>query len=308
VEQKKLVLQENIGDLKGQNISFAWYFQKNGRKETTIETYIKYIELLSKYCNLYDPELIKLAIATHYQNQNTKRSACCAYNVYLKFAGKEWIRPKYKLEDKQVFIPIDDELQIAINSGSRTSIIFSYLLYETGARVNEGERLEWTDINLEHCQVTLKSSKNGKAGTVNLSKQLINKLMSLPKTQKTVFKKRVKGSRQVAFRNRMKRLARTHDNPRLEKIHYHTLRHCKALRISDKTHIILRVKRILRHRSILTTQRYVELYEELYVNRPRETVCEIALNAQEAKTLIEQGFKYETGEYDDGGKLFKKFR
>ncbi len=58
----------------------------------------------------------------------------------------------------------------------------------------------------------------------------------------------------------------------------------------------------------MTTQGYVELYEELYENRPRETVCEIALNVQEAKKLIEHGFKYETGEYDDGGKLFKKFR
>jgi len=65
---------------------------------------------------------------------------------------------------------------------------------------------------------------------------------------------------------------------------------------------------VLGHRSLLTTQRYVELYEELYENRPRETICEIALNIQEAKKLIEQGFKYETGEYHDGGKLFSKYK
>ena len=69
-----------------------------------------------------------------------------------------------------------------------------------------------------------------------------------------------------------------------------------------------RVKRILGHKSILTTQRYVERYEELYDNKPRETICEIALNVKEAKKLIEQGFKYETGEYKDGGKLFQKYR
>jgi hypothetical protein len=40
----------------------------------------------------------------------------------------------------------------------------------------------------------------------------------------------------------------------------------------------------------------------------RETICEIALNVKEAKKLIEHGFKYETGEYNDGGKLFKKYR
>ena len=156
--------------------------------------------------------------------------------------------------------------------------------------------------------MTVKSSKNGKARTIQVSKQLIEKLFSLPKTQKTVFKKRAKGSRQTAFRQRLRTLAKIHDNPRLQKIHYHTLRHCKALREFDKNHNILRVKRVLGHRSLLTTQRYVELYEELYDNRPRETICEIALNVQEAKKLREQGFKYETGEYDDGGKLFWKYR
>jgi hypothetical protein len=58
----------------------------------------------------------------------------------------------------------------------------------------------------------------------------------------------------------------------------------------------------------MTTQRYVELYEELYESRSKEISCEIALNIQEAKKLMEQGFKYETGEYDDGGKLFYKYK
>ena len=99
-----------------------------------------------------------------------------------------------------------------------------------------------------------------------------------------------------------------HNNPRLTRIHYHTFRHCKALREYDKTKNILHVKRILGHRNIETTQRYVELYEELYDSRQKETICEIALNVQEAKKLLEQGFKFETGEYNDGGKLFYKYR
>ena len=69
-----------------------------------------------------------------------------------------------------------------------------------------------------------------------------------------------------------------------------------------------RVKRILGHKCIMTTQRYVELYEELYDSTLREIICEIALNIQEAKKLKEQGFKYETGEYNDGGKLFYKYK
>jgi integrase len=40
-------------------------------------------------------------------------------------------------------------------------MIFVKLLYETGARLNEAQRLEWTDLNPERNQVTVKASKNG---------------------------------------------------------------------------------------------------------------------------------------------------
>jgi hypothetical protein len=34
--------------------------------------------------------------------------------------------------------------------------------------------------------------------------------------------------------------------------------------------------------------------------------CEIADTTEQAKKLIENGYEYVTGEYDDGGKLFRK--
>jgi len=53
---------------------------------------------------------------------------------------------------------------------------------------------------------------------------------------------------------------------------------------------------------------YVELYTEIYGDlKPEKCICEIALNVLDAKRLLEQGFKYETGEYHDGGKLFYKY-
>jgi hypothetical protein len=117
-----------------------------------------------------------------------------------------------------------------------------------------------------------------------------------------------KSARQTAFRYRIKNLARKHQNPRLLKIHFHTFRHLKALWEYDKSKSILHVKAVLGHKSIMTTQRYVDLYTEIYGDlKPKKCICEIALNAQEAKKLFEQGFKYGTGEYSDGGKLFYKY-
>lgn len=106
----------------------------------------------------------------------------------------------------------------------------------------------------------------------------------------------------------MKQLAEIHNNSRFRKIHLHTFRHCKALRLYHKTNNMQRVKRILGHKSIMTTQKYVELYEDLYQNQERETISEIALNIQEAKKLKDRGFQYECGSFNDGGMLFWKYK
>jgi hypothetical protein len=37
-----------------------------------------------------------------------------------------------------------------------------------------------------------------------------------------------------------------------------------------------------------------------------EFICKAAATPQEATALIEQGIQYITGEYNDGGKLFRK--
>ena len=179
---------------------------------------------------------MNLTIATHFTNRNTQRSVCCAYKAYVKFQALSWQKPNYKPYHQQVFIPTEEELQFATNSGLRPSISFSTFVYETGSRLNEAERLEWTDINQEHNQVTVKASKNGKARTIPISKHLIEALLSFPKNGNNVFPKRANGSRPVAFRSRLITLAKRHNNPRFRKIHFHSLRHCKALREYDKTH------------------------------------------------------------------------
>ena len=68
----------------------------------------------------------------------------------------------------------------------------------------------------------------------------------------------------MVFRYRDKNLARLHDNPRFLEIHYHTFRHCKALREYHKTKDILYVKAVLGHRKIETTMTYDELYKQIY--------------------------------------------
>lgn len=294
-------LRESSLETKGKIINFAWQLQINGKSEKTIKTYSKYIQRLANYADINDPEAVKAVISVHFKSRNTKRLVCCAYNSFAKIQGIQWEKPKYKPEHHQVFIPTEQELQIAINTGHKINMIFSELLYETGARVNEAERLEWTNIDQERNKITIKASKNGTSRTIKVSKNLIERLLSLPKNEsKTVFPKRSVNARRVAFRYRMKNLAKLHDNPRFLEIHYHTFRHCKALREYHKTKDILHVKSVLGHRKIETTMTYVDLYKQIYGDDYRgEFITKIASNKKDRIILMNEGWTLVEKDGDD---------
>jgi len=56
----------------------------------------------------------------------------------------------------------------------------------------------------------------------------------------------------------------------------------------------------------MSTQIYINMEQALYSGSANEYHTKIALNPEEACKLIEVGFDYITGEYSDGGKIFRK--
>lgn len=72
-----------------------------------------------------------------------------------------------------------------------------------------------------------------------------------------------------------------------------------------RTKDIVYVQRVLGHRSIKNTLMYITLAEELFKGQ-QDYVSKIATNVKEACTLVDVGFEYVTGEYHDGGKIFRK--
>jgi hypothetical protein len=67
------------------------------------------------------------------------------------------------------------------------------------------------------------------------------------------------------------------------------------------------VKKILGHKSLLTTQRYIELYTEIYGDlKPEQYVCETASTVKEAKQLIEAGYEFVSDM--DGVQLYRKVK
>jgi len=301
-EQKNQVLQENK-KTKSNLVNYALHLKKDGKSEATIETYTKLLRTLDKKGDLYDPESVKSVIAFHYKSKVTKRLAVCAYSSYLNFVGGQWKKPKYKPEHKTVFIPTEDEMQLAINSGTKESVIYSMFLYETGARDNEAQRLEWTDLDRERMRVTVKASKNGDSRIVPISENLLNLLFSLPKDKETVFSKSVK--RTAAFHNRMVTLSKKYDNPRFKKIHLHTFRHIRALKEYHKTRDILHVMGFLGHRNINTTYRYIRLYNQIYKYQQKvKFISKVASTKEQRCELINNDWMFVEKEGEDW--YFKK--
>jgi len=84
-------------------------------------------------------------------------------------------------------------------------------------------------------------------------------------------------------------------NPRLLRIHFHTLRHWKATMEYHRTKDILYVMKLLGHKSIANTLIYTQLVEF----EGDEYHSAIANNVEEAQKLIEAGFEYVCSHRDE---------
>lgn len=263
------------------------------------------LKTLSKRgADLLDPESIKLTIAMQEGwSSTTKEHAVTAYTSFLKMLGGTWKPPKYNRVRKLPFIPTEQEVNELIAGCNRKTSTFLKLLKETGVRSGEAWNLEWTDFNFENRTVSITPEKGSNPRVLRISSELIAMLKALPKTSHEVFAGSLRHFRR-SFRRQRKRITHKLQNPRVNRITFHTLRHWKATMEYYRTKDILHVKQLLGHKSINSTLMYTQL-----VNfREDEFHVKVARNVKDASELVKTGFQYVTGEYHDGGKIFRKHK
>ena len=297
------VLQENKNNTKSQLVNFAWQMKKEGYAESTITRNTRLLKTLrNRGGNLLDPESIKRVIAEQEKwKSTTKEHAVTAYSNFLKINGKKWNKPRYKRIRKLPFIPHEKEVNDLISGCNRKTSTFIRLLKETGMRSGEAWQLEWTDFNFDHRTVSVTPEKGSNPRSLPISTELIAMLKGLSNKSNKVFTGSVRHFRRN-FRKQRKRITAKLKNPRIDHITFHTLRHFKATMEYHKTKDILHVKQILGHKSINSTL----LYTQLISFKENEYHVKVAHNTDEACNLIKSGFQYVTGEYTDGGKIFRK--
>jgi integrase len=109
------------------------------------------------------------------------------------------------------------------------------------------------------------------------------------------------------FTEAKKRIACRLNDPRLLRITFHTFRHWKATVEYHRTKDILHVQELLGHRNIRNTLIYITIEKGLFAECVADDYhVKVAKDVEEAVKLVEVGFEYVTGDYIDGGKIFRK--
>ena len=74
-----------------------------------------------------------------------------------------------------------------------------------------------------------------------------------------------------------------------------------------RTKDMLYVQELLTHRNIRNTLLYITIEKGLFARGVADEYhVKVAKDAEEAMKLVEVGFEYVTGDYGDGGKIFRK--
>jgi integrase len=291
--------------IKGQILSYMFQMQKDGLQKTTILNNYQKIKRLSKIANILDPESVKEALYTIELKPNSKANYTNVYTSFLKYLGKTWKAPKYQYQQPIPFIPLESELdQLIAGCGKHTATILQ-TLKETGMRIGEAIRLKWTDINPENNTITLNDTeKHGIPRMFKVSAKLIGMLQTMPKKSERIFGDAKLCNKLRTFKDQRIGLAKKLENPRLTKITFHTLRHWKGTMEYHRTHDPDHVKRLLGHRSLKSTEIYINMEQAIFSESDQKYHSAIASTIQEAQQLVEQGFDYVTT--FDGKQLFRK--
>ena len=289
-------------EIKGKIVEHAWYLKKEGYRDSTIRVRATYLKILAKRgANLFNPESVKETIARQQSwCENTKLTVVSIYDTFLKMLGLGWNPPKYRVNEKLPFIPLESEIDQLISSANKRLATFLQLLKETAMRAGEAWSIRWIDIDFANNMIRLNTpEKHSNPRVFKVSNKLLAMLNQLPKRNEKIFNGILKHFSATYLKLR-KRLAHKLNNPRFIEIHFHTLRHWKATMEYYKTKDILHVKNLLGHKKIDNTMKYTQL-----VNfETNNYTSRVANSVKEARELVEAGFDY-VCDVDDH-KIFRK--
>ncbi len=108
-------------DVKGKIVQFLWYMEKENKSKHSIVSYASYLGMLMKIgADLFNPESIKERVAEQKKwSENTKRMTIAVYKSFAIFNGIPFMLPKYSINQKLPFIPLESEIDALIVASTK---------------------------------------------------------------------------------------------------------------------------------------------------------------------------------------------
>lgn len=293
--------------IEGEIIRYLVWLKNQAYSHHTIRSRANLLRgLMKNKANLNDPESVKEAIAnTNNWCETTKLLATTAYDSFLKWQGKTWIPPRYKQTQTLPFIPTEEELNALIATSGKKLSTMLQILKETGARLGEAFKLEWTDIDFERHTIRINHPEKGSNPRIlPISERLAGMISALPEKNPKIFGGGSLQTFETSLWSQRKKVALKLQNQRLKAITFHTFRHWKATMEYHKTHDVFHVQRLLGHRNIQNTAVYITLENSVFQAKDDEFHAAVAKNLEEACKLVEVGFEYVCDV--DSAKVFRK--
>ncbi|UCH32436.1 MAG: tyrosine-type recombinase/integrase [Candidatus Bathyarchaeota archaeon] len=281
-----------------------WELKRGGQSEDTLKAKGDRLRYLARHVNLDDTDAVKGYIANQSKWSNAyKQGVAYAYNSYVESNGLKWNLPHFRIEDRLPRIPTEEKInQVIVRARGKYVLVFS-ILRDTGMRPIELERTRTRDIDLERGIITVRTAKGGAARNVQIRKQTLALLKeylgkhNFAMNDRPFPKRRKMTGRWVRLRNTV--AAKLMD-PTFRTIRLYDLRHFAATMTYHKTRDILYTQRLLGHRNLKSTLRYVQLI----AFKDDDYTSAVARTVEEIRQLIEAGFEY-VAEVD-GAKVFRK--
>lgn len=211
-------------------------------REVTAKTYVKKLRILGKLGDIDDTDRIKTLICTYSCTESFKKLLANAYDYYVKYRGLSWIKPRFRREDKPIFVPLENELDQLISKATFKMSVLLQLLKETGADSGEAWKLRWIDVDVQRKTVSITPTKNHNARTLPVSGHLLSRTLNLHHKNDSAFAYKPLDYFRRRYEDMKNALSSELQKPRLKKIAFRSFRHWKATREYHRTKDILHVK------------------------------------------------------------------
>jgi integrase len=277
--------------------------KNNGYAETTIETIGNRLRNLSKQVDMNNPEKVKEYISNQTWKSSYKENMVNAYNHYTITHTISWRKPIYLRSSSLKKLPLESDIDLIISHAMPKSTIAYRLVKECGLRPIEVERLRLKDIDLNSGVVYPEIAKGSEPRAPRMKSETLAMLKSYLNRNNFRLKDNIFSCSKTLQKNWNKlrnSLAERYSKPELKQIRLYDLRHYYGSMIYRKTKDIVYTQRMMGHKNIKNTLRYIHLVGF----KDDEWICKVAKTIEESTNLIESGFEYVT-EMDDM-KLFRK--